>query len=71
MIVLDDIGCGEGSSCGDVKQGFGGIYGGLEVQYEELMGKRRMACQCQKWSCAEKGVKRRMRGEDGREGGFD
>lgn len=30
------------------------------------MGNRRMACQCQKWSCAEE-----RGGEDGREGGLD
>lgn len=31
------------------------------------MGKRRMACQCQKWSCAEERVGENER-EDGREG---
>ncbi len=30
-----------------------------------LMGKRRMACQCQKWSCAEERVGENER-EDGR-----
>lgn len=33
-----------------------------------LMGNRRMACQCQKWSCAEEGVEENGGGEDGREG---
>lgn len=30
-------------------------------QGEVLMGKRQMACQCQKWSCAEESAER-MRG---------
>lgn len=34
---------------------------------EVLMGKRRMACQCQKWSCAEERLGENER-EDGREG---
>lgn len=36
-------------------------------QGEVLMGKRRMACQCQKWSCAEERLEQNER-EDGREG---
>ena len=36
---------------------------------EVLMGNRRMACQCQKWSCAEERVGENERGR--MEGGLD
>lgn len=41
--------------------------GGWKEQGAVLMGKRQMACQCQKWSCAEERVGENER-EDGRRG---
>lgn len=50
------------------RRGRWGPYGeGGEKQGEVLMGKRQMACQCQKWSCAEKSAGANER-EDGRKG---
>lgn len=53
----------------DVKQGEGKMRplygGGGKEQGEVLMGKRRMACQCQKWSCVEEKAGANER-EDGR-----
>lgn len=50
------------------RRGRWGPYGeGGEKQGEVLMGKRQMACQCQKWSCAEKSTGANER-EDGRKG---
>lgn len=45
--------------------GWGPYGGGGKEQGEVLMGKRRMVCQCQKWSCAEERVGKNER-EDGR-----
>lgn len=44
---------------------WGPYVGGGKEKGEVLMGNRRMACQCQKWSCAEEGVGEKAR-EDGR-----
>lgn len=50
------------------RRGSWGPYGeGGEKQGEVLMGKRQMACQCQKWSCAEESAGANER-EDGRKG---
>lgn len=43
--------------------------GGGKEKGEVLMGNRRMACQCQKWSCAEERLGENERGR--MEGGLD
>lgn len=49
----------------DVGEKWGPYGGGGKERGEVLMGNRQMACQCQKWSCAEERVGKNER-EDGR-----